>query len=170
MTETESTKALKRRWADYLRRSNLKTTQQRELIVETFLRTQGHISIDELLARVRRRNPRVGYATVYRTLKLLSEGGLAQPRQFGDQQTRFEVADEAAHHHDHLICAQCQHILEFENDEIERLQAEIAAKLGGFKIVRHKLEIYGLCPRAQGIADGYCPNPAHWASRRASGS
>jgi Fur family ferric uptake transcriptional regulator len=149
---------LKGRWQDYLRRHKLKTTQQRELIVDQFLRQAGHISIEDLLARVRKRSSKVGYATVYRTLKLLTECGLAAPRQFGDGQTRFEVSDDIAHHHDHLICLQCGLILEFENDEIEKLQDEMAASLGGFKVVRHKLELYGLCPKALGQKGGHCPN------------
>jgi Fur family ferric uptake transcriptional regulator len=149
---------LKGRWRDYLARHHLKTTHQREAIVELFLRTHGHVSIDDLLARVRKRSPNVGYATVYRTLKLLTECGLAAARQFGDGQTRYEVADDVAHHHDHLICLQCGLILEFENQEIERLQDEMAARLGGFKVVRHKLELYGLCPKALGQKNGYCPN------------
>lgn len=156
---------LKGRWAEYLRRHSLKTTQQRELIVDQFLRAAGHISIDELLSQVRERNIKVGYATVYRTLKLLMECGLAAPRQFGDGQTRFEVADEASHHHDHLICAQCNLILEFENDEIEQLQDEIAQKLGGFQVVRHKLELYCLCPKALGVKGGHCPNEQNSGSR-----
>jgi Fur family ferric uptake transcriptional regulator len=149
---------LKDRWSEYLRRHQLKTTQQRELIVDSFLHLEGHVSIEDLLTRVRKRSARVGYATVYRTLKLLTECGLAAPRQFGDGQTRYEVADDIAHHHDHLICLQCGLILEFENDEIERLQDEMAARLGGFKVVRHKLELYGLCPKAMGQRGGYCPN------------
>lgn len=149
---------LKGRWAEFLRRHSLKTTQQRELIVDQFLRSQGHISIDELLARVRKRNTRVGYATVYRTLKLLTECGIAAQRQFGDGQTRFEVADDVRHHHDHLICAECGLILEFENEAIEQLQEKIAAEMGGFQVIRHKLELYCLCPKAQGIKGGYCPN------------
>jgi Fur family ferric uptake transcriptional regulator len=146
----------KGRWARYLRRQRLKTTQQREQIVDEFLRSTGHISVDDLLARVRRDHPNIGYATVYRTLKLLTDCGLAQPRQFGDGQTRYEVADES--HHDHLICVQCGLILEFENAEIEKLQDEMAARLGGFKVVRHKLELYGLCPKAMGLKGGGCPN------------
>jgi Fur family ferric uptake transcriptional regulator len=149
---------LKGRWSKYLRRQRLKTTQQREMIVEEFLRSEGHVSIDELLARVRLLGPHIGYATVYRTLKLLTDCGLAAPRQFGDGQTRYEVADEAQHHHDHLICLQCGLILEFENEEIEKLQDEMAARLGGFKVVRHKLELYGLCPKALGVKGGNCPN------------
>jgi Fur family transcriptional regulator, ferric uptake regulator len=149
---------LKSRWSDYLRHHGLKTTQQREVIVDQFLRLEGHASIEELLARVRKRNGKVGYATVYRTLKLLTECGLAAPRQFGDGQTRYEVSDDIAHHHDHLICVQCGLILEFENEEIEKLQDEMAASLGGFKVVRHKLELYGLCPKAMGTKNGHCPN------------
>ena len=149
---------LKVRWTKYLRRHRLKTTQQRELIVDHFFRSSGHISVEDLLGRVRQEQAHIGYATVYRTLKLLTDGGLAATRQFGDGQTRFEVADETDHHHDHLICLQCNLILEFENDEIEKLQDEMAARLGGFKVVRHKLELYSLCPKAMGVTGGSCPN------------
>jgi len=147
---------LKSRWAEHLRRHSLKTTQQRELIVDQFLRASGHISIEELLAQVRTRNEKVGYATVYRTLKLLTECGLAAPRQFGDGQTRFEVADDVTHHHDHLICVKCGVILEFENAQIERLQDQIAERLGGFRVMHHKLELYCLCPKEMGVKGGYC--------------
>jgi Fur family ferric uptake transcriptional regulator len=146
---------LKNRWTDYLSEQGLNTTQQRELIVDQFLRCHDHVSIDELLARVRKRNRKVGYATVYRTLKLLVEAGLALQRQFGEGQARFEVAGE---HHDHLICAKCGLILEFEDDQIERLQDEIAQRLGNFKVIRHRHELYALCPKAQGVEGGKCPN------------
>ncbi|HRC59050.1 MAG: transcriptional repressor [Myxococcales bacterium] len=149
--------ALKERWAEYAKQKKLNTTAQREAIVEQFLRTQDHISIDELLARVRKRHPRVGYATVYRTLKLLVDGGLAVERQFGDGQARFEVVGA---HHDHLICTSCGLILEFEDSEIEELQEKIAARLGGFSVLRHRHELYGLCPKAQGVPGGSCPREA----------
>lgn len=142
---------------EYVRRNGLKSTAQRDVIVDLFLRSRGHISIDDLLAKVRRKNPKVGYATVYRTLKLLTECGIAAARQFGDGQTRFEVMGDHAHH-DHLICLKCGLILEFENDAIERLQDEMADKLGGFRLVKHKLELYGLCPKAAGEKGGFCPN------------
>ena len=147
-------KELKERWREYLLSRRLNTTSQREVIVDQFFKTHDHISIDELLSRVRRRQPRVGYATVYRTLKLLVESGLAVERQFGDGQARFEVVGD---HHDHLICAKCGLILEFEDDEIERLQDRIANRLGGFTVIRHRHELYALCPKARG--DGVtCPN------------
>jgi len=151
---------LRARWESYLASNKLNTTQQRELIVEQFLRSHEHVSIDELLTRVRRRNRKVGYATVYRTLKLLVDAGLAIQRQFGDGQARFEV-DGA--HHDHLICTECGLILEFEDEEIEALQEKIANRLGGFSVSRHRHELYGLCPKAQGIAGGRCPNDARKA-------
>ena len=148
-------RALRERWRDYLARQGLNTTQQREIIVEAFLRTHDHVSIDELLARVRRKNPKVGYATVYRTLRLLVDSGLASARHFDEGQTRYEPAGA---HHDHLICVKCNLILEFENDEIEALQDKMAKKLGGFTVLRHKHELYCLCPKAAGAPGGTCPN------------
>ena len=146
---------LKERWRTYVEDKRLNVTAQREAIVEMFLRTRDHISIDELLIKVRKRQPRVGYATVYRTLKLLVDSGLAVERQFGDGQARYEVVGD---HHDHLICIKCGLILEFEDDEIERLQERIAARLGGFTVLRHRHELYGTCPKYSGEPGGLCPN------------
>jgi Fur family transcriptional regulator, ferric uptake regulator len=145
---------LRERWRAYIQDRRLNTTAQREAIVEQFLKTRDHISIDELLGRVRKRQPKVGYATVYRTLKLLVDSGIAVERQFGDGQARYEVVGD---HHDHLICIKCSLILEFEDDEIERLQEKIAQRLGGFTVLRHRHELYGLCPKAAGEAGGSCP-------------
>ena len=145
---------LKDRWADYCKKHKLNSTQQREAIVDLFLRSHEHASIDDLLARVRKKHPKAGYATVYRTLKLLEDSGLALSRHFDDGQTRYEVAGA---HHDHLICVKCNMILEFENDDIERLQEEMASKLGGFRVLRHKHELYCICPKEQGIPGGACP-------------
>lgn len=150
----DNTSELRDRWASYVQDKKLNTTAQREAIVEQFLRTKDHISIDELLARVRKRQPKVGYATVYRTVKLLVDSGLAIERQFGDGQARYEVVGD---HHDHLICMKCGLILEFEDDEIERLQEKIAQRLGGFTVLRHRHELYGLCAKAAGDAGGSCP-------------
>ncbi len=146
---------LKERWRTYVQDRRLNITAQREAIVEQFLRTRDHVSIDELLTKVRKRQPRVGYATVYRTLKLLVDSGLAVERQFGDGQARYEVVGD---HHDHLICVKCGLILEFEDHEIESLQERIAEKLGGFTVLRHRHELYGLCPKYAGGAGGACPN------------
>ena len=112
----------------------------------------AEIVVDALAAGT----PPVHRATVYRTLKLLTECGLAALRRFGDGQTMYETAGDTEHH-DHLICLKCNLILEFANEEIEALQERVARDLGGFKVVQHKLELYGLCPKEQGVVGGSCP-------------
>ncbi|HEX7480021.1 MAG TPA: transcriptional repressor [Polyangiales bacterium] len=128
----------------YMERKGLRSTSQRRLVSEVFFAADGHHSIDDVLAMARAKDPKVGYATVYRTMKLLVECGLANERQFGDTVTRFEIARHDSHH-DHLICLECKHIVEFEDDEIEDAQ-DALAKRYGFKLVSHKHELYGVCP------------------------
>lgn len=135
----------------YMARKGLRSTEQRRIIVETFFEAPAHISIDELLAQVRAVEPRVGYATVYRTLKLLSECGVAHERRFGDGVSRYEIAIDAEHH-DHLICLECGSISEFEEPEIEKLQERVAEK-HGFRVRSHKHELYGLCATCAAKAD-----------------
>lgn len=131
----------------YMGEHGLKSTRQRSLIVDVFFDMHGHFSVEEVWGRVRQDDPRVSVATVYRTMKLLSESGLAHARNFGDGQTRYEAA-VGREHHDHLICTSCQTIIEFENDQIERLQ-EAVARRHGFKVISHKMELYGLCKNCQ---------------------
>lgn len=128
----------------YIETKGLKSTAQRDYIADTFFKTNTHISLDELLKKVKRKTPNIGYATVYRTMRLLTESGLAIARQFGDGQTRYENLPEDGHH-DHIICIKCSKIAEFSNQKIEQLQMEAAKKLG-FTVVNHKLELYGYCP------------------------
>jgi Fur family ferric uptake transcriptional regulator len=135
---------------EHMARRGLRSTDQRKLIVETFFQSPSHVSIEELLAKVRAQDPRIGYATVYRTLKLLTECGVAFERKFGDGLTRYELADEASHH-DHLICIECATIVEFEEPKIEELQARIAARYG-FLVKSHKHEMYGTCAACQAKA------------------
>ncbi len=139
----------------YLTKQGLKSTRQRDVIAERFFATDGHTSIEELLALAREDAPKVGYATVYRTLKLLTECGLAAERRFGEGHTTYETAGDAEHH-DHLICIECDHVLEFHNEEIEKEQERVARSFG-FNVIRHRHELYGLCPRARGIKGGSCP-------------
>lgn len=131
----------------HMSKKGLRSTDQRRLIVETFFTVDNHISIEELLAAVRHQDPKVGYATVYRTLKLLAECGVAFERRFGDGLTRYELADEEAHH-DHLICVECGKIQEFEEPNIEKLQEAVAKKYG-YEVRSHKHELYGVCPECQ---------------------
>jgi Fur family ferric uptake transcriptional regulator len=134
-----------------LAQRGLKSTRQRSLIVDTFLAVKGHLDVDALLARVRRADPKISAATVYRTMKLLAEIGIAHAQRFGDGHTRYESAVDR-HHHDHLICTRCGDIIEFENDRIEALQDSVARR-HGFKVTRHKLELYGLCQACQKAAE-----------------
>ena len=163
MAEAKSGSArLKEPWHEYLRRRRLKTTQQREAIVDAFLRSTGHVNLEDLLSSARKKNPGVGLATVYRTVKLLEDAGLAASRQFGSGQTLYEVAGQ---HHDHIICQQCHHIIEFESDDIERIQSDIARR-HGFRLVQHRHELFGLCEKAQGVPGGHCPAEAERGKRK----
>src|SRR5713101_2550999 len=125
-----------------LRERGLKSTSPRDDIARVFFDLGRHVSAEELYAEVKRINPHVGYATIYRTLKLLKECELLTERHFDEDQARYEVAGE--HHHDNFICEKCGKIMEFEDDAIERMQQDIASKLG-VVLTRHKLELYGLC-------------------------
>ena len=133
--------------AAYMNKNGLRSTEQRRLIIETFFHAPSHITIEELLGQVRTADPRVGYATVYRTLKLLAESGVASERQFGDGVTRYELADSETHH-DHLICTECRVVTEFEDARMEVLEVEIASRYG-FDMRSHKHELYGICAQCQ---------------------
>ncbi len=127
----------------YIANKGLKSTNQRDFIALSFFRIRTHISLDELYRKVRKKQPGIGYATVYRTMKLLTDSGLAVTRQFGDGQTRYENLLESGHH-DHLICLKCSKIVEFQNQSIEDLQVKTASHYG-FTVISHKLELYGYC-------------------------
>jgi Fur family ferric uptake transcriptional regulator len=127
----------------YLASEGRKSTQQREIILDFFLSSKNHPSIEELYRKLRTRHPNIGYATVCRTLKLLAGSGIAREIHVGDGQTRYEHI-AIGEHHDHLVCTRCGKIAEFENKTIEQLQLEVADSLG-FLIENHKLELYGLC-------------------------
>ena len=132
---------------EYMLKRGLRSTEQRRLIIDTFFDAREHITIDSLLKQVRAVDARVGYATVYRTMKLLSESGVVQEHKFGDGFTRYELADEDAHH-DHLVCLECAKIIEFEEPQIEVLQDKVAKRYG-FVVRAHKHEMYGVCSDCQ---------------------
>jgi Fur family ferric uptake transcriptional regulator len=134
--------------AEYLTEQGLKSTSQRDTILQIFVDAGRHLSAEELYARVKKAYPGIGYATVYRTLKLLAEAGLAEERRFEDGFTRYEYKASDGHH-DHLICTECGQIIEFENERIEELQQDVARK-NRFTVQSHKLELYGLCSDCQG--------------------
>jgi len=121
----------------------LNATRQREEVLNIFLNSSGHRSLAQIYAQVVKTDPKIGYTTVYRTLKLLTRLGLATQLKFADGETRYESASEGAHH-DHLICLDCGKIIEFEDRTLEALQNQIANQ-HRFKISHHRMELYGRC-------------------------
>jgi Fur family transcriptional regulator, ferric uptake regulator len=136
-------RAKKKQFHDFIAEKGLKSTRQRDFILDCFLSSDRHMSTEELYLKLRAKNPTIGYATVYRTLKLFAESGIAREIHFGDGQTRYEHVAEGEHH-DHLVCTRCGSVQEFENEAIEKLQNEVAAQFG-FEVEQHKLEMYGVC-------------------------
>ena len=135
-------------FTDYIALHGLKFTPQRRLIVDVFLKQSGHLSTEELYDEVRKADPSVGQATVYRTLKLFCEAGLAKEVHFGDGITRYEKTHGNAHH-DHLICVACGKQVEFVDLSIEKLQEELAER-HGFLLTSHHMYMYGVCSVCRG--------------------
>ena len=146
--------------SDLIQKKGLKHSRQRESIAQVFFDMGGHVPIEALVSKVRERDPHISVATVYRTMKLLSECGLAVPRRFGDGQTRYEPATrQHPDAHDHLICTGCGAIVEFESDRISELQARVARR-HGFAVERRRLELYGRCGSCRVAGpDGQEPAP-----------
>jgi Fur family ferric uptake transcriptional regulator len=126
----------------YLTSHRLKRSGQREAILAAFLRTGHHVSVEDLLRIVRRRHPEIGRTTLYRTLRLFTEAGLASELLLGGE-ARFEPI-WMREHHDHFVCRACGEILEFSSPQIERLQQQVAAKIG-FSVEGHRHHVFGLC-------------------------
>ena len=131
----------------YLSAKNLKQTQQREEILRSFLETENHVTTEDLYQIVCVRFPSVGYSTVYRALKLIVDSGIAREVDFGDGVLRYEH-DYAHDHHDHLVCIRCGDTIEVYNSDIEAFQEKLCREQG-FQPLRHKMEIFGLCPKCK---------------------
>jgi len=132
---------------EYLRDNGLSMTPQRKVIVETFLETEGHFSAEELCTLVKRKMQELGQATIYRSLKLLVDSGLADAIDPGDGMTLYEHSYGHAHH-DHLICVTCGKKVEMCDEAIEERQEQVAAE-HGFTLTRHRMYLYGLCGDCQ---------------------
>ena len=132
---------------EYVAKNGLKFTKQRELIVDVFFASEGHLRVEDLLEKVREHDSQVSLATVYRTMKLLTDCGLANPHRFGERQTVYEPTESDEEHHDHIICVDCGKIVEFVDDQIEDLQEQVAER-NGFRLTDHRMELYGKCVQA----------------------
>jgi Fur family transcriptional regulator, ferric uptake regulator len=134
----------KGKFLDFLARKSLRVTAQRQAIVDTVFGTDRHFTAEQLLAWSRRRDRSVSRATVYRTLPLLTESGLVREMDFG-KDSKFYDPNYADHpNHNHIICNDCEKIVEFESDKIEKLENEITRRLG-FSIKAQRLQITGSC-------------------------
>ena len=123
-----------------------KLTTQRQIILQTFIEAdEKHLSAEDVYILVKKNNPDIGLATIYRTLDLFTELDLVKRLDFGDGRNRYELnSDELAHFHHHLICVNCGCVKEFEDDMLETLESIIAKKLN-FHTTDHQLKVYGFC-------------------------
>ncbi len=145
--EVEDEREEVRLFHDHIKKSGLKRTAQRDLILDVFLRTEGHVSSEDLYELVKVEDSSIGFTTVYRTLKLLQECGLARDVQYYDGRMLYEH-DFKHDHHDHLICTSCGALIEFYSEVIENMQDEIAAR-HQFQPQTHSLRIFGTCRECQ---------------------
>jgi Fur family ferric uptake transcriptional regulator len=135
--------ALVERFRRHLREHRLPITRQRDAVAEVLFRSDEHLSVDMIERRLKERGDRVGTATVYRTLELLVEAGLARSHDFGEGFKRYEPMPVQSQH-GHLVCARCGRVTEFANERLERMLPVIADE-HHFQHQRHRVEIYGLC-------------------------
>jgi Fur family ferric uptake transcriptional regulator len=134
---------LRGRFTQHMRENKLKKTRQRDVILDVFLATDGHTTIDELLVRVQAVQSGVGYATVYRAMKLFVQAQVASERHFGEGPALYEPAEQDEHH-DHLICTKCGRIFEFEDAVIEERQVDVAVSFG-VTLSSHRMTLWGEC-------------------------
>lgn len=127
----------------HLKSVGLKHTGQRDTILRTFLETRDHLSTDELFRLVKKKDPKIGFTTVYRTLKLLADCGLASEVAFHDGVARYEHQYNRRSHH-HMVCTECGTSVEFFSPEVDKLEKDIGRK-HRFDTTRHTFQIYGFC-------------------------
>lgn len=140
---TEAQKLGPTQFKQIIRDLGLKVTHQRLVILEKLLQGRDHVTAQEVFESVSEVSPDIGFATVYRFLRSLTEHGFVSEVRMKGLPARYEWNDKK--HHDHLTCVECGAISEFENAEIENLQIKIAEELG-FILTDHILELYGVCP------------------------
>src|SRR5881398_2187302 len=162
MAATEK-QAAKQKFIDFLGQRNLRLTSQRQAIIDSVFSTDEHFTAEQLLAWTRRRDKSVSRATVYRTLPLLTESGLVREMDFG-KDYKFYDPNYAEHpHHNHIICQDCDKIVEFESEKIEQLENEITHRLG-FAVKAHRLQITASCEELKKL--GACKKKRGWKSSK----
>jgi Fur family ferric uptake transcriptional regulator len=135
------------RFRRYLRDHRQPVTRQRDLVAETVLTSDDHLSVEQIQRRLKEQGAQVGLATVYRTLEVLVDSGLVRAHDFGQGYKRYEPMPAQAHH-EHLICVRCGRVEEFTNERLERMLPIIADE-HEFRHQSHRVEVYGLCRECQ---------------------
>src|SRR5438270_11091470 len=149
--------AAKERFMHFLAHKNLRITSQRQAIVDTVFGTDKHFTAEQLLEWSRQRDRSVSRATVYRTLLLLTESGLVREMDFGKDYKYYDPNYADHPNHSHIICQDCDRIVEFESEKIERLESEISHKLG-FELKMQRLQISARCEELKKL--GACKKKA----------
>lgn len=144
MAEPGGRNCARQRFIEFLAGKNLRLTAQRRAIVETAFSTERHFTADELLSWSRQRDKSVSRATVYRTLPLLTESGLLREMDFGKDRKIYDPNYAEHPGHNHIICQDCEKIVEFESRKIEQLEKQITHRLG-FSPQSHRLQITARC-------------------------
>ncbi len=134
----------KQKFEQFIAGEGLRRTEQRGKVLDVFLATEKHVTVQELYDLVREKHRGIGYATVARTVKLICESGLCRQVDFGDGALRYEHKYDHEHH-DHLICVKCGKLEEIYSPKLEKIQHELVKKYG-YVQKSHKLDIFGLCP------------------------
>jgi Fur family transcriptional regulator, ferric uptake regulator len=142
-TEERALEGAAELFEEYLRGKGLNLTSQRRDLLDVFLSSGRHLTVEELYNLAKKKNPRIGQATVFRTLKLLAEADLARKVVLGDNIARYEIK-YGVEHHDHLVCVECGKFIEAVDPAIEELQKKLCKKFG-FSPRKHSLEIFGYC-------------------------
>lgn len=126
---------------DFLNTRELKLTEQRKLILDVFLKSKLHLTIEEVYSKAKERNPNIGLATVYRTVKILCECGLVSGFKHTDGTFRYELGHA---YHEHLICIKCGRVIEVMDPNTELLRTKVFP-MNNFKVLHSRLELYGIC-------------------------
>jgi len=140
-------KSAKTVFSQYLKDNGMLRSERRELILDVFLTTEKHPTVEDIYDLARKKDPRIALATVYRAMKVICDAGLATETGFGDGVRRFEHKYRHKHH-DHLVCLQCGRVIEVVSAEIEDLQGRLAAR-HGFVPESHKMQIFGTCSKCK---------------------
>lgn len=130
-------------FSQYLKKNGMLYSKQREQILDIFLKTEKHPAITDLYDLVRKKNPKIGLATLYRTMEIICDAGLARKLDFGDGTKHYEHKYKHKHHH-HLVCVKCGKIVEITSGKIEEIQRQLAKK-HDFTITRTTMRLFGIC-------------------------